>query len=123
MSADADSSMPGQLKCVPLLVSGGVVFVANEFDECFQEVGNSSPSRALDKPEKSKLGGAIHVHQDPELAFASPDLRYINVEVANGISLELILRPEGATLQFRQPAEAMTLKTVLQGGADELRDT
>lgn len=51
-----------------------VDFVGNEFDECLQEVGGSSSGRTLDEPSKSKLGGAIHGHKEPELAFLSPDL-------------------------------------------------
>ena len=87
-----------------------------------QEVGGSSSVRTLDEPGKSKLAGAIHGDKEPELAFLGPDLSEINVEVADGIGLELLLGPGGMTLQFWQPADAVTLKTAMQGGAGELRD-
>ena len=100
-----------------------VDFVGDEFDERLQEVCGSSSGGAFDESGKSKLGGAIHGHEEPELAFLGPDLGEINVEVADGIGLELLLGPAGMALQFRQPADAMTLKTAVQDGAGELRDS
>ena len=49
-----------------------------------------------------------------ELAFSGPDLSEVDVEIANRISLELFLR-RLAAFDLRQSADAVALKTAMQG--------
>jgi hypothetical protein len=99
-----------------------VDFIGNEGDECLQEFGGLFSGCSLDPPGKSKLGGAIHSHEKQEFVLLSADLGGIDVEVGDGIVLELFLGSGPMALQLRQPADAMTLKAAMQGGTGELWD-
>jgi hypothetical protein len=67
---------------------------------------------------EGKLAGAIdgnvEVELEVELAFSGLDLSEVDVEIANQISLELFLR-RLAAFDLRQSADAVALKTAMQG--------
>ena len=116
------SGIAGRSEVSAIVGQDGVDFVGNSFDQCLQEVGGVTSRRALNQAGKSELGSAIDGHEEQEFSLLGSNLREIDVEVADGIGLELFLRPGLMAIQLRQPADAMTLKAAMQSGTGELRD-
>src|ERR1700757_1517850 len=99
----------------------GVDAIRNSRDQSFEESRRSLHVSTFDQLHESKLRGAIDGHKEIELALRSTHFRQIDVEVANGIALEL-LPSRLAAFHFRQPADAMPFQTTMQGGTGQMRN-
>jgi hypothetical protein len=70
---------------------------------------------------EGKLAGAVNGDIQMQFALCSVTFGEINVETANGISLELL--PGGfIAFDIRQPADAMSLQASVQRGPGQMRD-
>lgn len=67
------------------------------------------------------LAGPVNPPEHMQRAFLGPDLGNVDMEMADGIALELLLRLT-PVLHVRQTADAMTLEQTVQGVAAEMRD-
>ena len=98
----------------------GVDRVWNRRGERPEEVGRDTAGGLLVQFDKGKLRGAVDGDEKVELALLRPDLSDVDVEVADGVALEL-----GAArlvaLGVRQPADAVALEAAVQAGAGEVR--
>ena len=90
--------------------------VGNRGDQGSEEVASDAPGSALMQLGIRKLAGSINGYKEIEFALLGPDLGDIDMEVADGILLELLLC-RLAALDLGQAADAMTLKTAVQGRA------
>lgn len=63
---------------------------------------------------EDELAGAIDCDVEVELAFGGLELSNVDVELADRISLELLLR-RLATFNLRQSADAVALEAAMQG--------
>ena len=63
--------------------------------------------------DEGELGGAVDGDEQVELAFFGPHLGDVDVEVADRVALELLLRRLVA-LDLRQPADAVALQAAMQ---------
>ena len=84
---------------------------------CFQQVLQEFPGRLpiglIDELRNSEFAGSVNGNKEIELAFLCSDLGNIDVEIANRVSLELL--PFWlVTVHFRQPGNAVALKTAMQ---------
>jgi hypothetical protein len=70
---------------------------------------------------KNELGGSVDGHEQLLLAFLGPDLRGVDMEVADRIGLEGL---PGRLLpgDLRQPAYAVALKAAMQGRTRQTRN-
>ena len=70
---------------------------------------------------EGELRSAVDGNEEMELTLLGPDLSDVDVEVADGVALEL-----GAArliaLGVRQPADPMALQAAVQAGAPQVRD-
>jgi len=65
--------------------------------------------------------GVVDGHEEIELAFAGAHFGQIEVEVADGIAVELL--PSGfCALHLRQTADTMPFQTTMKGITGQLRD-
>jgi hypothetical protein len=68
-----------------------VDLVGNGSDQGFEEVRSCLAVSGVIEPGEGELGGAVHGHEQVQLAFFGADLGDVEVEVADGIGLELLL--------------------------------
>jgi hypothetical protein len=87
--------------------------VRNSINEIVQELLRDGSCSPHVKFNIGKLAGSVDGHEEMELAFCGSDFGNVDMEVANRISLELLLRSLVA-FDFRQPLDAMTLKAAMQ---------
>ena len=83
--------MPGVVKWGAVVGENGVNFIRDGLDEFLQKVGGLAPSRPFHQPGEGELGGAVDGDKEVELALGGAHLGEIDVEVADGIHLELLL--------------------------------
>ena len=88
--------------------------VGNRRDEVEQESAETRPRGLLVQLGEGELRGPIDGDEQVELALLGADLRDIDVEVAERISLELALTRGGA-LDLGQSGDAVPLQTAVQG--------
>ncbi|KRQ07623.1 hypothetical protein AOQ73_12410 [Bradyrhizobium pachyrhizi] len=63
---------------------------------------------------EDELAGAIDCHVEVELAFSGLELSDVDVEIADRIDFELLLRGLAA-FDLRQSADAVALEAAMQG--------
>jgi hypothetical protein len=82
-------------------------------DQRAQKVSSDLSCGFLMQLSESELAGAINGHKQVEAAFLRVHLGDVDVEVADGVGLELLRRLVAGHLG--QAADAMTLQTAMQG--------
>src|SRR5215212_11246160 len=90
-------------------------------DQGAQEVAGDATGGFLVQFRKGKLTRAVDGYEEVELALLSPHLGDVDVEVADRIRLEPLLRGLLA-LGLGEPANAVPLQTAVQTGARQVRD-
>ena len=75
---------------------------------------------ALLKPRKGELTRAINGDEQMQPAFGSAQLGDVDVEIADGVTLEAL--PRFVAFNLRQAADAMALKTPMQGRPGQMLD-
>ena len=75
----------------------------------------------LHQPSEGVLGGAVHSHEEVELALLGADLGDVDVEVADRIGLEGLLGRLVAG-DLGQAADAVALQATVQGRPRQVRD-
>ena len=91
----------------------GVDEVGDGRDEIAQELGRDHLSGFVVQFDKGKLAGPINGHEEIELALVGLDFGDIDMEEADRVALELLLRRLVA-LDIRQPADVVALETAVQ---------
>lgn len=79
-----------------------VDLVWNGCDELTEEIGRDLSCRLLDELYKSELGGAINRNEKIELPLLGSHLGEVDMKVANGIRLELLLRERAMSVELKQ---------------------
>ena len=87
--------------------------VGDRLDQCRQEVGRSLHVGSRVQSGKGKLRCAIDCHEEVEPALPSTNLGDVDVEVADRVGFEGLLRGLVAG-DLRQPADAVTLEASMQ---------
>jgi resolvase-like protein len=98
----------------PIVGENRVDLVGDSRDQSFEEGRGGAPSRLPDQLHEGELAGAIDGDVEVELAFSGLQLSDVDVEIADRISLELLLR-RLAAIDLRQSADAVALEAA---GAD-----
>jgi hypothetical protein len=98
----------------------GVDPVRHRLDQGVEEGRGGFDVGPLDELGKSELGRAIHRDEKVELALGGADFGEIDVEVADGIGLELLLSGGKSALEFRQAADAVARQAPVQRRASKL---
>jgi hypothetical protein len=98
-----------------------VDLVGDGGDQAAEEVCRGLAQRLLVQLDEGELRRAVDRHQHVELALLRAHLGDVDVEVADGIGLEL---PLGGDLTFglRQSGDAVALKAAVQRGSRQVRD-
>ena len=91
----------------------GVDLVGNGGDQSDEEGRGRHPVGAVDPLHEGELAGPVDGDEQMELALRRLKLGDVDVEEADRIGLELLLRLPVA-LDRRQPADAMALKAAMQ---------
>ena len=91
----------------------GVDFVGNGFEKGSEEVRGDAPRRLLMQLGEGELRGSVDGHEEIELAFLGADFGNVDVEVADGIGLELAL-PGLGVFHLREPGDVVALQTTMQ---------
>lgn len=91
----------------------GMYFIRHDSNEVAQELSGLHLSTFLMQLGIGELGGAIYRHEQAEFAFLRVYFGNVDMEVADGILFELLLRGLVA-FHFRQAADAMALITSMQ---------
>ena len=65
------------------------------------------------KLDIGKFAGSVDGNEEMQLAFCGSHFSNVDMEVANRVSLELLLRSP-VTFNIRQPFNAVTLKAAMQ---------
>ena len=114
-------AVPGQIGELDSVVGENRVDpVGNDLDERLQESRRDFPGCLLAQLGMGELAGPVDGDEQIEPAFLGTNLGNINVEIADGIRLEPLLR--SVPRHIRQPAHAVTLQTAVQTGAGQLWD-
>jgi len=92
----------------------GVDFVGDGFDQSLEEVCRDPAIGLLVQFGVDEFGCSIDGNEQVELAFLGSYLGNVDVEVADGIGLELLLRGLVA-LRLRQAADPMAPEATMQG--------
>jgi hypothetical protein len=99
----------------------GMDAVRHSLDQVTQELSCLHLSGASDQADEGELAGAVDGHEQAQLALLRADLGYVEVEVANGIGLEELLRRLVA-VNLGQAGDAVPLQAPVQRRAGEVRD-
>ena len=91
-------------------------FVGDGFDQGFEEVRGYPTISLFVQLGVGELRCAIDRHEQVELALLGSHLGNVDVKVADGIGLELLLGGLVA-LRLRQTADPMQLEATMQGGS------
>ena len=111
MEGGAVAASVGELHAV--VGENRVDAVGDGFDKIPEELGGSHLAGLLDKADKGELRGPVDGDEQIELAFLRPHLGDVDVNVADGISLEA--GPLGlVAVNVRQTADLMALKQPVQ---------
>src|SRR5215208_7338641 len=95
--------------------------VRNGRDQVSEEVSGDATGGFLVQFRKGKLTRAVDGYKEVELALLRPHLGDVDVEVADRIRLEPLLRGFRA-LGLGEPAYAVPLQAAMQTGARRVRD-
>ena len=98
----------------PIVGKNRVDLIGDSRDQSLEEGRGRGPSRLPDQLHEGELAGAIDCDVEVELALSGLELGDVDVEIADRISLELLLR-RPAAFNLRQSADAMALKAAMQG--------
>src|SRR3984893_3055521 len=90
-------------------------------DEVAEEVGGDPRGRFLMQLDKGEFRGSIDCDKEMKLAFFGPNFGNVDVEEADWIGFELLLR-RLVPLDIRQLADAVALQTAVQRGSRQMRD-
>ena len=90
----------------------GVDFVRNRGDQRDQEGGGCAPVRVAHKLDEDELAGAVDRHIQVQLAFCRPDLGDVEMNVADGVGLECLLRLRVSS-HLRKLADPVALQTTM----------
>lgn len=90
-----------------------VDFVGNGLDECFQESRGCFPVGFVHESYESKLTRSINGNVEMQSAFCGLQFGNIDVEIADGIALELLALGFIA-IDIRQARYSMALQTSMQ---------
>lgn len=99
----------------------GVDPVRDGADQAQQELARDSGGGLLVQFDKGELRGAIDGDEHVQLALFGTHLGNVDVEIADRIALELLLRRPVA-IDIRQAADAVALQAAVQRGARQVRD-
>lgn len=99
----------------------GVGLVGYGFDQGDQEGGGGSSAGLLHQLDEGELAGSVHGHEQVEFSFGRADLGDVDMEVADGIGLELAFRFLVAG-HLREPADPVALQAPVQRGSRQVRD-
>ena len=91
-----------------------VDLVGDGLDECFEKIGRRLPIGSVVQLGVDEFGRPIDGHEEVELTFLGPHFGDVDVEIADGIGLELLLG-RFVPFRLRQPADGVTLKTAMKG--------
>jgi hypothetical protein len=95
--------------------------VRDGFDESSQELGSDMPASLLVQSGEGDLGDPVDGDEQIELPGFGPDLGDIDVEVADGVGLELPSR-RSVAVDIRQASDAVTLEATMKRGPCQARD-
>ena len=98
-----------------------VDFVWNGFDKGNQKRRGGNTIGLFDKMDKGKFACAINGNVKIELSLSRLNLGNVDMEITDGIGLELLL-PGFVALHFRQSGNAMARQATVQGRAGQMRD-
>lgn len=99
----------------------GVDLVGNRLDQRDEEGRGGDPVGLFLQPEKGKFARAVNGYEEVELAFGGLHLSDVDVEVADRVALELLLRGDVAR-DLRQARDVMALQAAMQRRAAQMRD-
>ena len=106
---------------VRAVCENGVDPVWNGFQPVFEDLPRRLAVCFVDPLRNGELAGAINRHEEMLLAFPRSHLSHIDVEIADGVALEL-LPFRLVTLDTWKTRNAMPLKTPMQRRAGQGRD-
>lgn len=92
----------------------GVDFVGNSLDQVVEESPGGGNRRLPHQPSEGVLRGAVHSHEEVELALLSADRGDVDVEGADRIGLERLFG-RLVTGDLGQAADPMALQATMQG--------
>jgi hypothetical protein len=95
--------------------------VGNGCDQIAQELGGHHLAGLPMEFRTGELGGTIDGNEQIELAFCGLHLGDVDMEVADRVALELLLRRLVA-FDIRQATDAMALQTAMEGRAGQVRN-
>lgn len=95
-------------------------FVGHGLDEITQEVGNHHLARLLVQLDIGEFEGSVDCDEKPDFPFARAEFGNVDMEIANQVALELLLRL--VTLDLWQPTNPVALQTAVQSRSGEIRD-
>jgi len=99
----------------------GVDVVGHPSDQRDQERGGCAPVCVAHELDEDEFAGAVDCHRQVQLAFRRTDLSDIDMNVADGVGLEWLLRWLVSS-HVRQPADPVALQAPVQGRAGQVRD-
>ena len=91
----------------------GVDLVGHGLDQRVQEVGRNPLGSLLMHLDEGELGGPVDGDEEVKLALLGANLRDIDVEVADRVSLELFA-PGPIAIHVGQPGDVVPLQTAMQ---------
>jgi hypothetical protein len=97
------SGIAGRSEVSAVIREDGVNLIGNGLDQFLQEISGLAPGGLLDQRSESELGSAVDCHEKVEFSFLGPDLGQINMEIADGIDMELLSSRDGR-IEVRQAA-------------------
>lgn len=99
----------------------GVDAVRKGSDQLFEELRRRAAVGLGDESCKGEFGSAVDGDEKEELAFCGANFGEIDMEIADGVGLELLAGWAGG-VEVWQTANAVTLKATVQSGAGEVRN-
>ena len=100
-------------KLDPIVRQNCMDFIGNGFDNCDEKGGSRLSVGFIDKLAEGEFTGPVNGDIQMQLAFRSPHLSDINMEVANWIRLEFLF-VRLVTRHLWQTGYAMALRAVVQ---------
>jgi hypothetical protein len=97
----------------PVVRQHGMPFVGHFIQYAPPKIGRHDPFGARVEFGKGHLAGAVDGHKKVLLAFFGLDLGKIDVQLADGVVLELLLRRALPILVQRQATDAVALETAV----------
>ena len=100
----------------------GMHFIRQLFQHAPQEFGRHDPFRPWVQFSKRHLAGTVNGHEEVLAAFFGLHLGKVDVQIANGVVLELLFRRALPVFAQRQAADAVALETAVQHRARQVRN-